>query len=206
VGFAPETPLDEHGLARDPVAQFERWFAEAAAAGIRLPETMILATASAEGAPSARAVLLKEVDPRGFVFFTNYESRKARELRENPRASLVFLWEALGRQVRVEGAVERVSEEESEAYFRTRPHGSQIGAWASPQSSVLGGRDELESRVAELEAEHADGELPRPPFWGGFRLTPYAIEFWQHRESRLHDRLRYRRADDGGWIVERLAP
>jgi pyridoxamine 5'-phosphate oxidase len=194
--------LDEADL---PTEQFARWFEEARAAGIRLPETMILATATKDGAPSARAVLLKGVEGGGLVFFTNHRSRKARELAENPRASLVFLWDAFGRQVRLEGGVERVSERESEAYFRTRPLGSRIGAWASPQSEVLGSRAELEARVAEAEARFADGDVPLPPFWGGYRLVPTVVEFWQHRESRLHDRLRYRR-DGESWIVERLAP
>jgi pyridoxamine 5'-phosphate oxidase len=197
--------LDEADLPTDPLEQFARWFEEARAAGIRLPETMILATATKDGAPSARAVLLKGVEGGGLVFFTNHRSRKARELAENPRASLVFLWDAFGRQVRLEGGVERVSERESEAYFRTRPLGSRIGAWASPQSEVLGSRAELEARVAEAEARFADGDVPLPPFWGGYRLVPTVVEFWQHRESRLHDRLRYRRGG-GVWTIERLAP
>jgi pyridoxamine 5'-phosphate oxidase len=173
---------------------------------VRLPETAVLATATAGGAPSARAVLVKGAGDDDFLFFTNYESRKGRELAENPRAALVFLWQPLGRQVRVEGTVERLSEEESAAYFATRPTGSQLGAWASPQSSVLTSRESLERRVADAEARFADGEIPLPPHWGGFRLTPDAVEFWQHRENRLHDRLRYRRGPDGGWLVERLAP
>jgi pyridoxamine 5'-phosphate oxidase len=200
--------LLEDDLLPDPVEQFRTWFSAAAGkSGIELPETMVLATATADGAPSARAVLLKGVDERGFVFFTNYESRKARELAENPRAALVFLWGPLGRQVRVEGDVARLPAAESEAYFRTRPFGSRVGASASPQSAVVPSREAFEARVAELTAKYAgrEDELPLPPTWGGFRIAPTSIEFWQRRDDRLHDRLRYRRAD-GGWIVERLAP
>lgn len=198
-------PLREEDVAADPVAQFRTWFREAEEAGVRLPETMILATASADGAPSARAVLLKGVDERGFAFFTNRESRKGRELAANPRAALVFHWPVLGRQVRVEGRVSAVDDAEAEAYFRTRPRGSRIGAWASPQSSVLASREELGRRVAEAEAAHPGDDVPLPPFWGGYRVEPEAIELWQHRESRLHDRLRYRR-HGGAWLLERLAP
>jgi pyridoxamine 5'-phosphate oxidase len=197
--------LDPAELGSDPIAAFRAWFAAAGGAGIRLPETMILATATRDGAPSARAVLLKGVDERGFTFFTNLESRKGRELAENPRAALVFLWDALGRQVRVEGTVGPIGHEESEAYFRTRPRGSRIGAWASPQSAVVESRDELERRFADAERAHPGDDVPLPPFWGGLRLAPEAIEFWQHRENRLHDRLRYQR-DGPGWTVERLAP
>jgi pyridoxamine 5'-phosphate oxidase len=201
----PFPPLLEDAVDRDPFAQFAAWLTEARATAIRLPETMILATATADGRPSARAVLLKGVDARGFVFYTSYESRKGRELAENPRAALVFLWDPLGRQVRVEGAVARVSQAESQAYFRTRPLGSRIGAWASRQSARLDGREPLERRAAELAATYEDGDVPLPPFWGGYRLTPDAIEFWQHRDDRLHDRLRYRRAN-GDWTIERLGP
>jgi pyridoxamine 5'-phosphate oxidase len=198
-------PFSEQDLAADPVQQFRRWFAEAAEAGERMPETVVLATATPDGAPSARAVLLKGVDERGFAVFTNLESRKGRELGANPRAALVFLWPALGRQVRVEGASEPLGRPEVDAYFATRPRGSQIGAWASPQSSVIPGRADLEARVAETEARFGAGEVPAPPFWGGYRIRPEAVEFWQHRDDRLHDRLRYRRSP-GGWTVERLAP
>ncbi len=201
----PFPPLREDEVDRDPLAQFAAWFDEARATPIRLPETMILATATSDGRPSARAVLLKGVDARGFVFYTSYESRKGRELAENPRAALVFLWDALGRQVRVEGEVARVSPVESDAYFRTRPLGSRIGAWASRQSQPLASREALVRRAAELAAEYDDGDVPLPPFWGGYRLTPAAIEFWQHRDDRLHDRLRYRRSE-GGWTIERLGP
>lgn len=200
-----DRPLLERDVAGDPVAQFRAWFAEAERAGERLPETTVLATATADGAPSARAVLLKGVDERGFVVYTNRESRKARELAENPRAALVFLWPVLGRQVRVEGRVSPVSDAEAEAYFRTRPRASRIGAWASPQSSVIPGREELDRLVAEAEAAHPGDEVPLPPFWGGYRVEPEVVEFWQHRDSRLHDRLRYRR-EGGGWVLERLAP
>lgn len=201
----PPRALDEEDAAADPVAQFRAWFRAAEEAGASLPETTILATATSDGAPSARAVLLKGVDERGFVFYSNRESRKGRELAENPRAALVFLWPALGRQVRVEGRVSLVDEAEAAAYFGTRPRASRIGAWASPQSAVLAGRDELERRVADAEAAHPGDDVPLPPFWGGYRVEPDAVEFWQHRESRLHDRLRYRRAARG-WVVERLAP
>ena len=198
-----ERPLDEAALDPDPLRQFARWFEEAGAAGIRAPEAMAAATASDDGRPSVRMVLLKGFDERGFVFFTGYESRKGQELAENPRAALLFYWDPLGRQVRIEGPVERVDEAESEAYFRSRPRGAQISASVSPQSRVVESRAALEERAAELEA--AGGEIPRPPAWGGLRVRPETYEFWQHRANRLHDRLRYRRAD-GGWIVERLGP
>ena len=198
-----ERPLDEAGVDPDPLRQFAAWFDEAGPAGVRAPEAMALATAATGGSPSVRMVLLKGFDERGFVFFTGYESRKGQELVENPRAALLFYWDPLGRQVRIEGPVERAPEEESDAYFRTRPRGAQISASVSPQSRVVESRAGLEALAAELEARGV--ELPRPPAWGGFRLAPETYEFWQHRANRLHDRLRYRRAD-GGWIVERLAP
>jgi pyridoxamine 5'-phosphate oxidase len=197
--------LSERDLAADPVEQFGRWFAEAGEAGERLPETVVLATATADGVPSARAVLLKGVDERGFVVFTNHESRKARELDANPRAALVFLWPSLGRQVRVEGTVERTGRDEVERYFATRPRGSQLGAWASPQSSVIPDRETLDAFVAAAEERFGDADIPAPPFWGGYRVRPDAVEFWQHQDDRLHDRLRYRR-DGDDWTVERLAP
>jgi pyridoxamine 5'-phosphate oxidase len=198
-------PLLERELAPDPVDQFAAWFRAAGEVGVRLPEAVVLATATPDGAPSVRAVLLKGFDAAGFVFYTNYESRKGRELAANPRAALLFYWDPLGRQVRIEGRVAKVSPEESDAYFATRPLGSRLGALASPQSAVIDGRGELERRVAELDARYAGREPPRPPQWGGYRLAHEAVEFWQHREDRLHDRLRYRRSRER-WIVERLAP
>ena len=192
-------------LDRDPLVQFRRWHDEAQAAGVRAPEAMALATATSGGAPSVRMVLLKGADERGFAFYTGYVSRKSAELDSNPRAALLFYWDPLGRQVRIEGSVERVSDEESDAYFATRPRGAQLAASASRQSSVLANREELDLRVAELERDHAAREVPRPEHWGGYRLVPDTYEFWQHREDRLHDRLRYRSAD-GAWTIERLSP
>ena len=197
--------LAEKDLAKDPFRQFEKWFQEAEASKLVEPNAMILATAGRDGRPSARTMLLKGVDGRGFVFFTNYESRKGRELDANPHATLVFPWFAFERQVIVEGTVTRVAREESEAYFHSRPLASQIGAWASAQSSILAGRKALEEAFKETEKKYSGQTVPLPPHWGGWRLAPETVEFWQGRRSRLHDRLRYRRAKDG-WTVERLAP
>jgi len=198
--------LSEKDLARDPFRQFDKWFQEAEGAKIPEPNAMTLASASRDGRPSARTVLLKGVDGRGFVFYTNYESRKGRELDVNPRATLLFPWIALERQVIVEGPVAKVSREESEAYFHSRPLASQLSAWVSQQSSIVTGRKVLDDAMKELEKKYAGLPVPLPPYWGGFRLSPETVEFWQGRRSRLHDRLRYRRETDGGWIVERLAP
>ncbi len=186
--------------------QFAAWFAAAARAGVREPEAAAVATCSPEGRPSVRMVLVKRYDEQGFVFFTNYESRKGRELAGNPRAALLFYWEALGRQVRIEGAVQRTSAAESAAYVRSRPRGSQLSALASPQSRTVESRAALERRVVALASTHEGAELPLPDAWGGFRLLPASYEFWQHRDDRLHDRLRYTGAAAGGWRVERLAP
>jgi pyridoxamine 5'-phosphate oxidase len=197
--------LLEKDLARDPFRQFEQWFQEAEAAKLVEPNAMTLATCTRDGRPSARTVLLKGIDGRGFVFFTNYESRKGRELAENARAALVFPWLALERQVVVEGTVNKVSREESETYFHRRPHGSQLGAWVSPQSTIVPNRATLETSYKAVEARYAGQPVPVPPYWGGYRVTPELVEFWQGRRSRLHDRLRYRRQPDG-WSIERLAP
>ena len=196
-------PYDERDLLPDPLAQFGAWFEEARAA-TGVPEAMVLATAAEGGAPSARMVLLKGFDERGFVFHTNYESRKGRELAANPSAALLFYWRELGRQVRVEGTVERVSREESEAYFRTRPVGARYSAWASPQSEPVESRAKLEARVEDVRGRYGE-DPPIPEFWGGIRVVPTVYEFWVHDHDRLHDRFRYEREGDG-WRIQRLAP
>lgn len=199
-------PLREQDVAPDPLSQFAAWERDARAADLRLPEAAALATASPDGVPSLRMVLVKGFDEHGFVFFSNYTSAKGRELERNPRAALLFHWDALGRQVRITGPVERTSAAESDAYAHSRPRGSQLSALASPQSQTVESRAVLEQRVAELREQFGDGELPRAEHWGGYRLSVESIEFWQQRSDRLHDRLRYRRDDGGRWVIERLAP
>ncbi|HEX8981359.1 MAG TPA: pyridoxamine 5'-phosphate oxidase [Ktedonobacterales bacterium] len=199
--------LDESEVDADPFRQFHVWFEAAVAAEHPEPNAMTVATATPDGVPSARMTLLKGVDERGFIFYTNYESRKGRELAANPQAALILFWVLLERQVRIEGHVERVEPELSDAYFHSRPTGSQLGSAISPQSQVIASREVLEQRYADLERTYANGEIPRPPHWGGFRVIPDVIEFWQGRQSRLHDRLRYtRNPNDGTWRIERLAP
>jgi pyridoxamine 5'-phosphate oxidase len=202
-----QATLDETTVARDPIRQFAAWYDDAVAAGVPEPEAMTLATATPAGRPSARVVLLRGFDARGFCFYTNYGSHKGRELTANPHAALTFHWPDLERQIRIEGRVERTTAAESDEYFRTRPSTSRIGAWSSPQSEVISDRGSLEALFARFRADHADDSaIPRPPNWGGFRVVPERIEFWQGRPSRLHDRLRFRRDADGAWILERLAP
>lgn len=198
--------LDESGSADDPHEQFTRWFSEAQAAGVPEPNAMTLATSTPDGAPSARIVLLKGYNSAGFAFFTDMRSRKGADLAGNPRAALVFHWADLERQVRVRGSVSRIDRDEAAAYFRTRPVGSKLGAWASTQSAVLADRAELEARWAEREEQFAGDEIPLPPHWGGFRVVPNEIEFWQGRLSRLHDRLLYTRTPEHGWHRVRLSP
>ncbi len=204
-GFHDDVPLRREDLLDDPIEQFRVWLGDAESAGIPLPNAMAVATADAEGRPSVRHVLLRGVDERGFTFFTNYDSRKGRQLAENPHAGLVFLWKLLDRQVNATGTAERVDPAESDAYFATRPREARLGAWASAQSSVLESREELERRVAEADERFARIEVPRPPNWGGFLVRPDTVEFWQGRRSRLHDRFRYAR-EDGRWRVDRLSP
>lgn len=198
--------LNENETDPNPLIQFQTWFDQALNAELPEPNAMTLATADSEGKPSARIVLLKGVDETGFVFYTNYKSRKGHQLAENPVAALVFWWVELERQVRIEGSVEKVSEAESEEYFASRPFGSQLGAWASPQSRVIESRRVLEEKSWELEQKYYNKTIPKPPHWGGYRLIPTEIEFWQGRPNRLHDRLCYTQQPDGSWLRERLAP
>jgi len=199
--------LNKAALDRNPIKQFAKWSDEVRAQGVSEQDTisMTLATTGTDGQPSARIVLLKSFDDRGFVFYTNYQSRKGQELSENPRASLLFYWPQLWRQVRIEGVVEKISPAESEAYFQSRPLGSKLGAWASNQSQVVDQRETLEARFAELQKRFGE-DIPRPEHWGGYRLKPNSIEFWQGRDNRLHDRLRYGLQEDGGWAIDRLGP
>ncbi|WP_445024196.1 pyridoxamine 5'-phosphate oxidase [Streptomyces sp. SAS_270] len=203
--------LDETELAAHPMDQFTRWFEQAALAAAKglvyEPNAMVVSTAGAEGRPTSRTVLLKQYDEQGFVFYTNYDSRKAGDLAENPYVSLLFPWHAIARQIVVTGIARRTGRDETAAYFRSRPHGSQLGAWASAQSSVIYSRAELDASYEELKARYPEGEqVPVPPNWGGFRIAPQSVEFWQGRENRLHDRLRYMAEPDGSWRVERLSP
>lgn len=199
-------PLSERSADPDPLRQFRTWFDSAKRSGLYLHEGLALATADTAGVPSVRMVLLKQFDERGFVFYTNYNSRKSRELDANPRASLLFHWPEMHCQIRIDGVVDKISEEESDAYFHTRPRESQIGALASPQSEIIDGRDFLTRRVEELTHQYEGRPVPRPAHWGGYRLRAHAIEFWQGRAGRLHDRLLYERRDDGRWTMKRLAP
>lgn len=202
-----QSPLTKANVDANPLRQFERWFQELPAKGLSEQDaiSMTLATCGKDGQPAARIVLLKSFDDKGFVFYTNYESRKGSELAQNPRACLLFYWSAVWRQVRIEGRVEKVSSEESDEYFHSRPLGSKIGAWASNQSQVVADRQELEKRFAQRQWEFGDN-VPRPAHWGGYRISPETVEFWEGRDNRLHDRLRYTRKEDGAWVIERLAP
>jgi pyridoxamine 5'-phosphate oxidase len=205
VGAEHDQTLELESLPPDPVALFRRWYEDAERAGIHLPNAMALATSSADGRPSIRHVLLREIEDRGFVFYTNHRSRKGTELAENPRAAFSIYWRELDRQISVTGDVSRVSDEESDAYFATRPREARLGAWASRQSSEIGSRDELMQRFAAFDAEYPGDEVPRPSFWGGFRIDPITVEFWHGRAHRLHDRFLYERADDD-WTIRRLSP
>ena len=198
--------LRETDALPNPFQQFQKWFDQALAAQLTEPNAMTLATATQSGKPSARMVLLKDFDERGFVFYTNYKSHKGQELAENPQAALVFWWAELERQVRISGQVEKLSNQESDEYFHSRPFSSRLGAWASAQSQVISDRVVLELRLQELKTEYENKDVPRPPHWGGFRVIPTVIEFWQGRPNRLHDRLDYRRLNDGSWLIERLSP
>jgi pyridoxamine 5'-phosphate oxidase len=197
--------LDEANVSPDPITEFARWFEEAVKAEVQEPNAMTLASVGPEGAPSARIVLLKGFDERGFVFFTDYRSQKGTELEQNPRAALVFYWPELERQIRITGTTSPIGREESEAYFRTRPRGSRISAWVSYQSQVIANRRLLEDRIPELERKYPGEDVPLPPYWGGIRLAPLTVEFWQGRTSRLHDRIRYTRSGER-WLIERLSP
>jgi len=199
-------PLLIEELESDPIVQFEKWFREAWDENYPMPHAMSLATASAEGLPTVRTVLLKGYDSNGFVFFTNYGSRKAKQISNNPQAALLFPWVRLGRQVTVAGRVEKISKSESVQYFLSRPRGSQLSAWASAQSTVISSRAILESAFATVKRRFADGEVPLPDFWGGYRVDPDSIEFWQNRKDRLHDRFLYNRGENGAWRIDRLAP
>lgn len=203
---APRDPQQISDLNPDPMVEFTDWFEAAKAAGATRPDAMVLATASAAGVPSARMVFLRGFDARGWVFYTNYESRKGQEIKANPAAALVFYWDAIGRSVRVEGRVEKATTEESERYFGSRPVDSRLGAWASPQSRVIASREVLDERMAELRDEFRDREVPLPPFWGGYRVVPACIEFWISRPGRLHDRFCYRKQANSTWHIVRLSP
>ncbi len=198
--------LKETDLDPDPFKQFQKWFEDALKVDLNYPNAMTLATADKNNRPSARMMLLKGADEKGFVFYTNSESNKGEDLAQNPRAAMVLWWAKLERQIRIEGKIEQVSEQEADSYFRTRPRGSQIGAWVSEQSRVISSRKVLDSRMEQLEEEYRNREITRPPYWLGYRLIPVSIEFWQGRPNRLHDRLRYRLVEDGRWTIERLAP